>query len=741
MSRGSILNPLFNGAVIALLLPPDTPLYVAATSVLFASVIVRQLSGGRGSSFLNAAAAGRIFIRILFPLNEAALAIPGENRLSLTSLLTGPRTPVPADLSQYYFAELFMGRFPSFIGTSCAVMLLAGLIYLLAKKVLKPYLPVFAGRVVESVNETERFLEDFRRVLADLFAENYAGRLTQLCHKYGLLCSIEPYGSSNADDLQYGQDVDVPMAEFWSRVDANGRNVGNTGNSRFASYLTESFTASPGSGGRWKTTPYSIKAQGDRVYSEGINRIIYHRFVHQPWPGNKYVPGMTMGRWGMHLDRTQTWWPLAGEWFRYQTRCQWMLQEGRFAADVLYWCGEAAPNSGKARVSLPPGYSWDICATKAVEMLKVRNGKVVTPGGVEYEILVLPSSGASIARTEGVVDAGGSDGTMSERMVRKIGALVDAGARVVAPSRPNRAPGLAAGPDADARLRAAVKEVWAKGVMECSAADALKRLGVKPDFASETPGVSWIHRTGTAGSAAGADWYFVALGNETNATFEASFRQAGRIPEVWDAETGCVRDAPVWREENGRTVVTLDFRPSGSAFVVFRRPAAAPHATGVKAVVSARPEPALPEKGHTLVIKKAVYGVFSGSERPECANVTKLIKPRTTVKVNNDAMGGDPSFGKVKQLEVRYVVGGETRRDVVAEGSRYRLPKEAKVIGAWYGVIDPAWEPPTGETTVDITAKLASLVKDGAIDVTVENELAGHLCVRRQGDDRDDRGA
>ena len=600
---------------------------------------------------------------------------------------------------------------------------------------LKPYLPVFAGRVVESVNETERFLEDFRRVLADLFAENYAGRLTQLCHKYGLLCSIEPYGSSNADDLQYGQDVDVPMAEFWSRVDANGRNVGNTGNSRFASYLahvwgrryaaTESFTASPGSGGRWKTTPYSIKAQGDRVYSEGINRIIYHRFVHQPWPGNKYVPGMTMGRWGMHLDRTQTWWPLAGEWFRYQTRCQWMLQEGRFAADVLYWCGEAAPNSGKAHVSLPPGYSWDICATKAVEMLKVRNGKVVTPGGVEYEILVLPSSGASIARTEGVVDAGGSDGTMSERMVRKIGELVDAGARIVAPSRPTRAPGLAAGPDADARLRAAVKEVWAKGVMECSAADALKRLGVKPDFATETPGVSWIHRTGTAGSAAGADWYFVALGNETNATFEASFRQTGRIPEVWDAETGCVRDAPVWREENGRTVVTLDFRPSGSAFVVCRRPAAAPHATRVETVVSARPDPALPEKGHTLVIKKAVYGVFSGSERPECANVTKLIKPRTTVKVNNDAMGGDPSFGKVKQLEVRYVVGGETRRDVVAEGSIYRLPREAKVVGAWYGVIDPAWEPPAGETTVDVTAKLASLVKDGAIDVTVENELAG----------------
>lgn len=149
VSRGSILNPLFNGAVIALLLPPDTPLYIAATGVLFASVIVRQLSGGRGSSFINAAAAGRLFIRIVFPLNEAALALPGEHRTYLKSLLIGARAPQPADLSQYYTAELFMGRFPSFIGTSCAIILLAGMVYLIAKKVLKPYLPLcYLGMLV-----------------------------------------------------------------------------------------------------------------------------------------------------------------------------------------------------------------------------------------------------------------------------------------------------------------------------------------------------------------------------------------------------------------------------------------------------------------------------------------------------------------------------------------------------------------------------------------------------------------
>ena len=292
---------------------------------------------------------------------------------------------------------------------------------------LIPYLPVFTGRVVGSVDESERFLEDFRRVVADLFAENYAGRLSQLCRKYGLLLSIEPYGNAPCDNLQYGQDVDIPMAEFWSSA-AGGDHATGTGNSKFAAYLahvwgrryaaTESFTASPDVGGRWQTTPFTIKAQGDRVYAQGINRIIYHRFTHQPWPGNQYLPGMTMGRWGMHLDRTQTWWDLAGDWFRYQARCQWMLQEGTFVADALFFCGEQAPNqggntdgAGASDMKLPAGYDWDICATKAMENLTVQNGRVVAPGKVSYALLILPPQE-----------------TMSEKMLATVERLLDAGA-------------------------------------------------------------------------------------------------------------------------------------------------------------------------------------------------------------------------------------------------------------------------------------------------------------------------
>ncbi len=180
--------------------------------------------------------------------------------------------------------------------------------------------------------------------------------------------------------------------------------------------------------------------------------------------------------------------------------------------------------------------------------------------------------------------------TMSERMVKRVGELLDAGARVVAPRRPVRAPGLgrARSPSAASSrppYLALVDSVWAKGVMECSPTEALKRLGIEPDFSCGLKDVAWIHRTGRARSPSApshagravalrppcVDWYFVACGNKTNLSFEASFRIAGKVPEIWDAETGEIRDAAEWRVEGGRTVVRLDFPPSGSAFVMFRR--------------------------------------------------------------------------------------------------------------------------------------------------------------------------
>jgi len=439
---------------------------------------------------------------------------------------------------------------------------------------MTPYLPVFAGFVVGGTEESERFLEDFRRVVADMFSENYAGRLAAKCREYGLKCSIEPYGSCPSDDLEYGSHADIPMCEFWSS--ASNPYSPQDGNARFAAWIAhvwgrricaaESFTASPGAkSGRWMTTPFGIKAQSDLAFADGVNRLVYHRFVHQPWTGGTCLPGMTMGRWGMHLDRTQTWWEFASPFFLYQSRCQQLLQRGVFVADVLFFAGEAAPGDGTCRdvaggkamsFDVPNGYAFDVCSANALERLSVEDGEVIAPGGVRYRLLAVPPVKA-----------------MSVNTARSLLRLVRCGAKIVWQRRPVRSVGLSDGEDGDRTVRAVADEIFAKGVLEMSVADALlKKLSVPPQVVvagktlpPDVKRLSWIHRRDET-----ADWFFVAMPNREAASVDVSFRVEGRIPEIWDAESGVCETARVWRAEGKRTVVTVPFEICGSKFVVFR---------------------------------------------------------------------------------------------------------------------------------------------------------------------------
>ena len=173
-------------------------------------------------------------------------------------------------------------------------------------------------------------------------------------------------------------------------------------------------------------------------------------------------------------------------------------------------------------------------------------------------------------------------------------------------------------------MKSLADAVWAKGVMSCTPGEALKRLGISPDFVStETDpgtGAVYIHRRAykPGFSIPDVDWYFVALNNDRAKRFEASFRVSGRIPEIWDAEKGTVYNAPQWHEENGRTVVTFEFPPSGSAFVVVRKLAPIDSVKKVEAVVrrSSKSSSANAQNAHSLKIVSAFYGHFDKSNSP-----------------------------------------------------------------------------------------------------------------------------
>jgi hypothetical protein len=438
---------------------------------------------------------------------------------------------------------------------------------------LRPFLPVFTGRVVDSPAVTERFLWDVRRTIADLFANNYYGHFTELCHRYGLKSAVEPY-TGPYESLQSGASLDVVMGEFW----AGGQGHPSVKLASSDAHIygktivgAEAFTARP-QAGRWQNDPYSLKQLGDLVYSQGLNRFTFHRYAMQPWT-NRW-PGMTMGQWGFHFERTVTWWEQGKSWIDYLTRCQFLLQQGHPVADAAYFTGESAPVELRAgQPALPAGYDYDgINADVLLHRATVRNGRIHLPGGASYAVLVLPPA----------------DADLTPELLGRLRRLVLAGATVVGP-RPQHSPSLAGYPQCDTEVKKLAGELWGNcdgsNILENAAGKGRIVWGqsltnvfaaqhLKPDFefqgASAGTRLVYAHRV-----AGGADIYFVSNQRREFDSAEATFRVSGKAPELWHPDTGLMEPAPIWSSSAGRTTVRLDFDPAGSVFVIFRHAAAA----------------------------------------------------------------------------------------------------------------------------------------------------------------------
>ena len=319
-----------------------------------------------------------------------------------------------------------------------------------------PWLPVVAGRVIDSVELSERFLWDVRQTVNDLVCENYAGHLRELAHRHGMRLSIEAYDEPACDDMTYGGRADEPMAEFWSW---NYRDVPmalafSCTEMASAAHVygrpilgAEAFTASNKE--KWQSHPGNIKDLGDWAFCEGINRFVFHRYALQPWTNPDRAPGMGMGPWGLHYERTQTWWEQSRAWHEYLARCQFLLQQGTFVADLCFLAPESSPQRFKSPVKEGfdrPGHNFDGCPPEVVlTRMSVQDGRLVLPDGMSYRMLVLPQ-----------VE------TMTPRLLREIRDLVAAGATVLG-SPPKKSPSLEDYPKCDEEVAVLAKELWGAG--------------------------------------------------------------------------------------------------------------------------------------------------------------------------------------------------------------------------------------------------------------------------------------
>jgi (4-O-methyl)-D-glucuronate---lignin esterase len=455
---------------------------------------------------------------------------------------------------------------------------------------LLPYIAVMTGVPLVSADVSERVLHDVRRTINDLMDTGFFRTLGELAHRHGCLFSAEPPNPTfPADGMEHFRYVDQPMGEFWLHTPRNDKPT-DIKDAVCAARLydkpyaqAESFTEGLIT---WDEHPYMLKPLGDHNYCQGIGRLFLHVYAQQPWLHRE--PGITLNGIGTFFSRTQTWWRPGKAWFDYLRRCQALLQQGRAVADVCYFNGENIPARAYLRrqlsVPLPPGYEFDTINRDALlRLASVRDGEIVLSTGPRYRVLVLPDSHL-----------------LTPQIALRLRELVHAGATVVGP-RPQRSPSLADHPAADRTVAEVARELWGDldGRMRTerrvgagrvvwgkplpallAAAGCPADVAVAADSAAPAAGahasataIEWTHRRG-------ADWDLYFLSNPSPAArrVEVSFRVAGRVPEIWHADTGRTETLALWREAGGCTHVPLQLDPGGSLFVLFARraPGAAP---------------------------------------------------------------------------------------------------------------------------------------------------------------------
>lgn len=500
------------------------------------------------------------------------------------------------------------------------------------------WLPIMTGIPMGSADSSERFLHDIRLTIAELLHDEFYETMAGLAHEKGCVFSAESVAPTmTSDGMLHYSVADLPMGEFWLRSPTHDK-PNDILDAISGAHIygkpvvqAEAFTELREA---WDEYPGMLKTLQDRNYALGINRMVFHVFVHNPWLDRK--PGMTLGGVGTFIQRDQTWWPAAAAWVDYTQRCQWLLQQGSPVADIAVFTGEEIPrravlperlvgtlpglmgwqrvaaealrlaNTGEPTTKVPNGvvrsanmadpadwvdplhgYAYDSYNADALLRLAVvKDGRVEFPGGASYALLVLP----------GAYPLSPDPGMISAAVAKRLLELVREGATLLVgdPGAAVHSTGLAHAADDDSvvhqvfatflggssRVVSVGKGRVIRGPYTDSTLDA---IGVARDFIvmEDTAHSRGIHILGgpiaeevayTHRVLPGEDIYFVSNQFDRSRRLILSLRDSGRVPERWDAVTGKIDAVYGWALREGRTVMPLYLPANGSIFIVFRRP-------------------------------------------------------------------------------------------------------------------------------------------------------------------------
>ncbi|WP_276482404.1 glycosyl hydrolase [Paraflavitalea pollutisoli] len=422
---------------------------------------------------------------------------------------------------------------------------------------LRPWLPVLTGRVLGSQESSNAVLHDYRQTVSSLLARNFYGTTKILANEQGLQLYVEPYGGF-FDTYRNTGFADVTLGEFWMSFGTNNiRQIASAVHTKGQTIVgAEAFTAVP-QYGAFQDMPAYIKRLGDRAFLDGLNLNVLHSYVHQPADAG---PGFTLGRFGSHFGRLNTWWRQAPAWIDYLSRVQFMLQQGQFVADICVLKNDEIdfvadqPGSDTARLAYT-GYNYDYCAHDDILNMRMQDGRLVLPHGQSYRMLLLPPNRF-----------------MRLPVLKHLETLIRQGL-IVAGKPPLSPPGMVSAANL-AEYNRLVKTIWngsgrygaGKVYTTSDPLAVFKSNKVLPDMlVKEADSVQCVHRRTSE-----ADIYFLSNQQGKEVWAEVTLAAAG-VPQLWDPVTGKICAIDRYYQAGGHTSFRLMLAPYAATCVVLAK--------------------------------------------------------------------------------------------------------------------------------------------------------------------------